>query len=238
MQTPAMSGLRQQRRRHRAVARQELQHVFRHAGFVQQLHRGVADQDGLIGRLGDDGVAGGERGGDLADEDREREIPRADADEHAAAVQRKLVAIRRSGRAAASGWPNSLRAIARVVAAGSRRLRGLRRSASGRVLPASRTHSATNSARRCSSRSAACSRIFARDCGRQAIPCRLRGDARCASACSTVAGVGLLLSADLAAAVGRIGHVLQRARRISRRAPAASRSRFARDFRDARRRAR
>ena len=39
------------------------------------------DQRRLLGRLGDDGVAGGERRRDLAEEDGEREIPRADADE-------------------------------------------------------------------------------------------------------------------------------------------------------------
>ena len=50
-----------------AVARQELQHGFGHAGFVQQLHRVVADQVGLLGRLGDHAVAGGERRGDLAE---------------------------------------------------------------------------------------------------------------------------------------------------------------------------
>jgi hypothetical protein len=33
-----------------------------HAGFVQQLHRGMADQVGLLGRLGDHAVAGGQRG--------------------------------------------------------------------------------------------------------------------------------------------------------------------------------
>ena len=99
--TPATRGsLRQRGADGGAVARQELQHGFRHAGFVQQLHRVVADQVGLLGRLGDHAVAGGERGGDLADEDRQREIPRADADEHAAAVQLQRRWIRRSGRAA------------------------------------------------------------------------------------------------------------------------------------------
>ena len=49
----------------------------------------------LLGGLGDDGVARGERGGDLADEDRERKIPRADADEDAATVQTQLVRFAR-----------------------------------------------------------------------------------------------------------------------------------------------
>ena len=42
-------------------------------------------------------VAGGKRGGHLAEEDRERKIPRADADEHAAAAIAQLVAL--AGRA-------------------------------------------------------------------------------------------------------------------------------------------
>ena len=47
----------------------------------------------LRGGLGDDGVAGGERGGDLAEEDREREVPRRDAGEHAAPRQPQLVPL-------------------------------------------------------------------------------------------------------------------------------------------------
>ena len=42
-------------------------------------------------------IAGDERGRDLAEEDREREIPRADADEHAAAAMMQLVGL--AGRA-------------------------------------------------------------------------------------------------------------------------------------------
>src|SRR2546427_9604881 len=48
-------------------------------------------RSGLLGGLGDDAVAGGECSGHLAQEDRQREVPRADADEHAAAVQLQLV---------------------------------------------------------------------------------------------------------------------------------------------------
>ena len=45
------------------------------------------DKRCLFGRLGDDGVAGGERSGDLADENRKRKVPRTDADENAASAQ-------------------------------------------------------------------------------------------------------------------------------------------------------
>ena len=68
-----------------------------HAGRVQQLHGGAADQRRLLGRLGDHRVAGGERRADLAGEDRERKIPRADAGENAA--RRAAQAIALAGRA-------------------------------------------------------------------------------------------------------------------------------------------
>ena len=64
-------------------------------------------------------VAGDERRHHLAGEDREREVPRADADEHAAAVQAQLVAF--AGRARA--------------APAARGAFGLRRRSSGRSRP-------------------------------------------------------------------------------------------------------
>ncbi len=75
------------------IAGQILQHVGGHAGGVQQLDGQMADQRGLLGGLGDHRVAGGQRGADLAEEDRQREVPRADADEHAAAVEEQLIAF-------------------------------------------------------------------------------------------------------------------------------------------------
>ena len=81
-----------------AAAGQQVQHVFRDAGAVQQPHRGRGDQRRLAGGLGHHGVAGGECGGDLAGEDRQREVPGADAGEHAAAVQPEPVLLaRRAG---------------------------------------------------------------------------------------------------------------------------------------------
>ena len=74
--------------------------VGRDAGLVEDLERAQADARRLLGGLGDHGVAGGERGGDLAGEDGEREVPRADAGEHAAAVQRAARCARRRARAA------------------------------------------------------------------------------------------------------------------------------------------
>ena len=50
-----------------------------------------AIERGLLGRLRHHRVAGGKRRRDLAEEDRQREIPRADADEHAAPAIAQLV---------------------------------------------------------------------------------------------------------------------------------------------------
>ena len=49
------------------------------------------DQRRLLGGFRDHRVAGGERGGDLAKEDGERKIPRADADENAAAASASML---------------------------------------------------------------------------------------------------------------------------------------------------
>jgi hypothetical protein len=76
-----------------AVARQQLQGGARNAGPVQEFSGAKGDQAGLLGRLGQHHVAGRQRGGDLAEIDRQRKIPRADADHHA---QRRT--LRRAGR--------------------------------------------------------------------------------------------------------------------------------------------
>ena len=62
-----------------AVARQQLQHVGRDAGLVQDAHGFGGNQRRLLGRLGDDRVAGSQCGRDLTGEDGQREVPRADA---------------------------------------------------------------------------------------------------------------------------------------------------------------
>ena len=65
----------------RAVARREDQGVLGDAGFMHQLDGRRGDQRRLFGRLGDHRVAGGQRRGDLAGEDGDGEVPRADADD-------------------------------------------------------------------------------------------------------------------------------------------------------------
>ena len=80
-----------------AVSRQQMQDIARYASRQQMPHRRGSDERGLFGRLGNDGIAGGERGRDLAGEDRQRKIPRRDAGEDAATVQPDLILL--AGRA-------------------------------------------------------------------------------------------------------------------------------------------
>ena len=87
-----------------ARAGRELDDVLGNPGLVHQLDRQRADQRRLPGRLGDYGIARGQRRRDQAGEDRQREIPRRNAGEHAAAVQPKLVLLAgRARQAAAAG---------------------------------------------------------------------------------------------------------------------------------------
>jgi hypothetical protein len=67
-----------------AGAGEELERGAGDAGLVQELHRAVGDQRRRLGGFGEDGVAGGERAGDLAGEDGEREVPGRDAGDGAA----------------------------------------------------------------------------------------------------------------------------------------------------------
>ncbi len=70
-----------------------MQHVLRHAGLVQQPDGTVGNQRRRRGWLGQHGVAGGERGRDLARVNRQREVPWADRDEHAFAAHHVGVAL-------------------------------------------------------------------------------------------------------------------------------------------------
>jgi hypothetical protein len=62
---------------------------------MQQRHHAAGDERRLLGRFGDHGVAGNERRRDLAGKDREREVPWADADEHAAPVHLEVIRLPR-----------------------------------------------------------------------------------------------------------------------------------------------
>ena len=65
------------------VTRQQLQRGFGHACAVKQIGGHGGNEGGLFRRFGDDGVACGKGCGDLAREDGEGKIPRADAGEGA-----------------------------------------------------------------------------------------------------------------------------------------------------------
>ena len=62
-----------------ATAGQQLHGASRHAGGAQDLDGLGRDQRRLFGGLGQHGIAGRQRGGDLAGEDGQREVPGADA---------------------------------------------------------------------------------------------------------------------------------------------------------------
>ena len=84
----------------RAAAGQQMQHVARHTRLMQQLHRRSGNQRCRRRRFGENGIAGRQRPRDLAGENRQREIPWADAGEYALAVQREVVGLTsRSGHA-------------------------------------------------------------------------------------------------------------------------------------------
>ena len=79
-----------------AVTGQQVQHALGHARLVQQAYRFGSDQRRLLRWFGRDAVAGRKRGADLAHEDCQGKVPRADTGEDTAPVQAQLVAF--SGR--------------------------------------------------------------------------------------------------------------------------------------------
>ena len=80
--------MRRQRGTHRlAPPGQQMQHLRRQAGGVEQAHRLGGNQGRLLGGLCHDGIARRQRRGNLAGEDGERKIPGRDAGEDAAAMQ-------------------------------------------------------------------------------------------------------------------------------------------------------
>ncbi len=152
----------------------EVQHLARDAGFVQQAHGRERDERRLFRGLRDDGIAGGERAGDLAGEDRHRKVPRADAGEDAAAVQRDLVALAgRPGQRLSA--PRTPRARGARSSAGNRRPRARPRRRSRPSCRPRARRGPTSSAISRSKRSAARSRIAARSRASQRVPARLRG---------------------------------------------------------------
>ena len=89
-------AVRHQRRTH-GVARagHQLHGIDRHPGFMQNFHHHVSHQRRLLSGLGQHAVAAGQRRRHLAGKNRQREVPRADAQHHAQRTVR--VVVKRSG---------------------------------------------------------------------------------------------------------------------------------------------
>ena len=114
--TPATSGWATSAAPERAVARHQMQGRTGMPASCSSRDRDGGDQRRLRRRLGDDAVAGDERGRDLAGEDREREVPRRDAEEDAAPAQDQPVLL--AGRAGQRGRRGEFRlGLGGVVAA-------------------------------------------------------------------------------------------------------------------------
>ena len=185
-------------------------------------HHLGGDQRRLLGGLGEHRVAGGERGGDLAGEDREREVPRADADD-------------RAERNDASGVGEIAPRLGRVEAQEVDRLAHFAdRVRSRSCRPRARAGRA-GAADRPSSASAARSSIAARRAGDAARPARRRRAAslRRARPATSCAATPRAPRPTIVGAVGRIASPARRcvarsARRGQQRRAVHARSRRAR----------
>ena len=78
-----------------ALAGQQGERRRRHAGLAQRLREDERAAGRLLGRLEDDGVAGGQAGGGHPERDRHREVPRGDDGDDAAGLVAQLVALAR-----------------------------------------------------------------------------------------------------------------------------------------------
>ena len=133
-QTPAVRGVGDESGADRAVAGHEMERGRRHAGLMQERHRAGGNERRLFRRLRHDRIAGGERAAHLAEKDRQRKIPRADADEHAASAIAQHVAF--AGRSG-SGCALKPCAPAPRSSGNNRPPRAHSASASSSVLPPS-----------------------------------------------------------------------------------------------------
>src|SRR3954470_8950636 len=89
------AGVLHQRGADVALARQQRERVRRHARLAQRLDQHRRAARGLLGRLEDHRVAGGQPRGGHAERDRDREVPRGDDRNHAARRVVQLVALAR-----------------------------------------------------------------------------------------------------------------------------------------------
>ena len=123
--TPATRRVIDEPRADGAVAGHELQRARRDARLVQEAHGRRGDERRLLGRFRDDAVAGDQRRRDLAEEDRERKVPRRDRDEDAASAQAQHVRLARRPGHRLPG-PEQAAALRRVIASEIDRLADLR----------------------------------------------------------------------------------------------------------------
>ena len=90
--------MRHEARTNRAISRHKLQGTCRNSGLEQKFHRCKSDQRRLLGGLCDHAIAGGKRGGNLPQKNRQRKIPRADAHENAPPAMDQTVLLARRPR--------------------------------------------------------------------------------------------------------------------------------------------
>ena len=98
-----------------AAARQELQRAARERPPRSAADGLAGDERRLLGGFRRDAIAGGQRRGDLADENRQRKVPRGDADKDAAAERRSAVLL--AGRARQDRLAAYFSRLPRVIAA-------------------------------------------------------------------------------------------------------------------------
>src|SRR5690606_863606 len=115
-----------------AIAKGELGGGNRHAGAVQKAEGAEGRERRLFRRFGYHGVAGGKRRGHLPEKDRERKIPRRDADEDATRAPDKLVTFAGGPGHRLTGSEEKPR-LRRIVAAEVRRLAHLRHTVDQRL---------------------------------------------------------------------------------------------------------
>ena len=118
--------LRHQRSTNPSVAGHQTQRRVRQACLLQQANGRGCDPRRLFGGLGNHRVAGHQRRSDLAEEDRQRKIPRRYRDEHAATAQLQHIAL--AGRARHRfARTEQIAAFRRIIAAEIDRLADFRK---------------------------------------------------------------------------------------------------------------
>ena len=101
---------------HGAIANQQITDCLRRSRGMQQPHGFESDNGRFLRRLGGHGIACRQRGADLAAEDRQREIPWTDTNEHAPPAEFQFVALA-GGTGQGCAFLEALPRLGSVVAA-------------------------------------------------------------------------------------------------------------------------